>query len=104
MAPAEPRPRAGQTAGSAASPRRGTPEQPKQAERTGAKPARGYPGSFDQPEPRPEVMRREGGPHPEPTAEVPPGMGGYPEPPGSRGHDSPPVRHKPGRIKGELEP
>ncbi|MFP6562451.1 hypothetical protein WJ542_29740 [Paraburkholderia sp. B3] len=64
--------------------------------RSDAKPARGYPGSFDQPEPRPEAMPAEGGPHPEQTAEVPLGMHGHPEPPGARGHNSPPIRRKPG--------
>jgi hypothetical protein len=60
---------------------------------TGAKrPARGAPGSFDQPESRPEVMPREGGPHPEQSAEVPLGHHGRSEPPGSFGHNSAPVR------------
>lgn len=61
-----------------------------------AKSARGFPGSFDQPEPRPEVMPAEGGTHPEQTAEVPLGMHGHPEPPGARGHNSPAIRRKPG--------
>ncbi|QGZ64908.1 hypothetical protein [Paraburkholderia acidisoli] len=70
--------------------------QQKAAERD--KPARGAPGSFDQPEPHPEVMPREGGPHPEQTAEVPLGHHGESAPPGSRGHNSPPVTRdgKPG--------
>ena len=58
------------------------------------KPARGMPGSFDQPESRPEVMPREGGPHPEQTAEVPLGHHGRAEPPGSFGHNSAPVKQK----------
>ena len=57
-------------------------------------PARGAPGSFDQPEPRPESMPREGGPHPEQTAEVPLGSHGRAEPPGSFGHNSAPVKKK----------
>jgi hypothetical protein len=61
-----------------------------------AKPARGYPGSFDQPEPNPDVMPREGGPHPEQTAEVPLGTHDHPEPPGARGHNSAPVKRKHG--------
>lgn len=62
------------------------------------KPARGAPGSFDQPEPHPEVMPREGGPRPEQTAEVPLGHHGESAPPGSRGHNSAPVTRddKPG--------
>ncbi|CAD6545692.1 hypothetical protein LMG27952_04347 [Paraburkholderia hiiakae] len=60
------------------------------------KPARGVPGSFDQPESRPEVMPREGGPHPEQTAEVPLGHHGRAEPPGSFGHNSAPVKRKNG--------
>ncbi|MDE1143990.1 hypothetical protein [Paraburkholderia tropica] len=60
------------------------------------KPARGAPGSFDQPEPHPDVMPREGGPHPEQTAEVPLGSGDEGLPSGARGHNSPPVRRKPG--------
>ncbi|SDD18169.1 hypothetical protein [Paraburkholderia lycopersici] len=59
-------------------------------------PARGAPGSFDQPELRPEFMPREGGPHPEQTAEVPLGHHGRAEPPGSFGHNSAPVKRKPG--------
>lgn len=55
------------------------------------KPARGAPGSFDQPEPRPEVMPREGGPHPVHSAEVPLGHQGESAPPGSRGHNAAPV-------------
>ncbi len=61
-------------------------------QRAQEKPARGTPGSFDQPESRPEVMPREGGPHPEQTAEVPLGHHGKAEPPGSFGHNSAPVK------------
>ncbi|MBN3810322.1 hypothetical protein [Paraburkholderia sp. Ac-20347] len=65
-----------------------------------AKPARGAPGSFDQPEPNPDVMPREGGPHPEQTAEVPLGSGDEGLPSGARGHNSPPVKRKPGGKPG----
>ncbi|MCP3716814.1 hypothetical protein [Paraburkholderia sp. CNPSo 3281] len=66
-------------------------KQPAQEKR-----ARGAPGSFDQPESRPEFMPREGGPHPEQTAEVPLGHHGRAEPPGSFGHNSAPVKRKGG--------
>lgn len=72
-----------------------TPEPKSQPKPSDAKPARGAPGSFDQPEPRADVMPREGGPHPEQTAEVPKGLHGRSAPPGSRGHNSAPVVRKP---------
>lgn len=63
--------------------------------------ARGAPGSFDQPEPHPEVMPREGGPRPKQTAEVPLGTQGHPEPPGARGHNAAPVQRKEGEGNDE---
>ncbi len=74
------------------------PRTPDEADRParGGKPARGAPGSFDQPEPNPDVMPREGGPHPEQTDEVPLGSGAEGLPSGARGHNSAPVRRKPG--------
>lgn len=63
------------------------------------KPARGKPGSFDQPESHPETMPREGGPHPEQTADVPLGTHGSGLPMGARGHNSPPMQKKEGEKK-----
>lgn len=74
------------------------PQQGKEQQDEGSKPARGAPGSFDQPEPHPEVMPREGGPHPEQSAEVPLGDHGESAPPGSRGHNAAPVT--PGKKPG----
>ncbi len=64
---------------------------PSDTKKPARKPARGAPGSFDQPEPRPDVMPQKGGPHPEQTAEVPLGSHGQGTPPGSRGHNRAPV-------------
>ena len=71
-------------------------ERPEKREATRQDPqeARGKPGSFDQPESRPEVMPREGGPSPKQTAEVPLGHDGRATTPGSHGHNSPPVVKK----------
>lgn len=50
-----------------------------------APPARGAPGSFDQPTPRDEFMPHQGGRPICQTAEVPLGTGDVPEPPGGGG-------------------
>jgi hypothetical protein len=86
----------GDAASSAVSSRGGSTAPAAGTPPPGTKPARGFPGSFDQPESRPEAMPAEGGPHPKQSAEVPLGMHEHPTPPGARGHNSAPIQRKPG--------